>query len=76
MVGKKQGGLVVASGVLVPSMRVAGLERAARLAGEAFAYEELSGSEMRRGAEFAQSHRLWWAVALVALIGLTVVALR
>ena len=60
----------------VPKIRCAGLERAARFAGEAFAYEELSGLETRPDAESAQLRWLWWGAAIVALIGLALVALR
>ncbi len=60
----------------VPKIRSAGLERAARFAGEAFAYEELSGLETRQDAESAQLRWLWWGAAIVALIGLALVALR
>jgi hypothetical protein len=66
----------VASRSAVPKIRIAGLERAARFAGESFAYEELSAFETRQDAETAQLRRLWWAAAVVALIGLTIVALR
>jgi len=66
----------VASRSAVPKIRIAGLERAARFAGESFAYEELSGFETRQDAEAAQLRRLWWAAAIVALIGLAIVALR
>jgi len=66
----------VASRSAVPKIRIAGLERAARFAGESFAYEELSGFEQRHDAEGAQLRRLWWLAAIVALIGLVAVALR
>ncbi len=66
----------MASRSAVPRIRITGLERAARFAGEAFAYEELSGPETRHDAESAQLRRLWWAAALVAVIGLAIVALR
>ncbi len=66
----------MASRSAVPKIRIAGLERAARFAGESFAYEELSGFETRQDAQTAQSRRLWWAAAIVALIGLAIVALR
>jgi hypothetical protein len=66
----------VASRSAVPKIRIAGLERAARFAGESFGYEELSGFETRQDAQTAQSRRLWWAAAFVALIGLAIVALR
>lgn len=66
----------MASRSAVPKIRIAGLERAARFAGESFAYEELSGFEQRRDTETVQLRRLWWAAAIVALIGLAIVALR
>ncbi len=66
----------MASRSAVPKIRIAGLERAARFAGEAFAYQELSSVETRHDAESAQLRRLWWGAAIVALIGLAIVALR
>lgn len=66
----------MASRSAIPKIRIAGLERAARFAGESFAYEELSGFERRHDAEARQLRRLWWAAAIVAVIGLAVVALR
>ena len=66
----------MASRSAVPKIRIAGLERAARFAGESFAYEELSCFELRPDTESAQLGRLWWAAAIVALIGLAIVALR
>lgn len=66
----------MASRSAVPRIRLAGLERAARFAGESFAYEELSGFERRQDAETAQLRRLWWVAAVVAVIGLAIVALR
>ena len=66
----------VASRSATPRIRITGLERAARFAGESFAYEELSGFEVRQDAEARQLRRLWWAAAVVALIGLALVALR
>ncbi|MGX1788792.1 hypothetical protein ACWIGM_18740 [Bosea sp. NPDC055332] len=66
----------MASRSAVPKIRIAGLERAARFAGESFAYEELSGFETRHDVEAAQLRRLWWGAAIVALLGLVVVALR
>lgn len=66
----------MASRSAVPNIRIVGLERAARFAGEAFAYEELSSAETRHDAESAQLRRLWWGAAIVALIGLAIVALR
>lgn len=66
----------MASRSAVPKIRLAGLERAARCAGEAFAYEELSGYTTAQDAETAQLRRLWWIAASVALIGLVLIALR
>lgn len=66
----------MASRSAVPKVRIAGLERAARFAGESFAYEELSGFSPRQDTEAAQLRRLWWGAAIVALIGLAIVALR
>ena len=66
----------MASRSAVPKIRIVGLERAARFAGEAFAYEDLSGVETRHDAESTQLRRLWWVAAIAALIGLALVALR
>ncbi len=66
----------MASRTVVPKIRLAGLERAARHAGEAFAYEELSGFPSAREAEAAQLRRLWWIAAAIALVGLVILALR
>lgn len=71
-----KGRAAVVSRTVVPRIRLAGLERAARHAGEAFAYEELSGFPSAREAEAAQLRRLWWIAAAVALAGLVVLALR
>ncbi len=71
-----KGRIAVASRAVVPKIRLAGLERAARHAGEAFAYEELSGHPETRDAESAQLRRLWWLAAAVALVGLVALALR
>ncbi len=60
----------------VPKIRLAGLERAARCAGESFAYEELSGIVPARDGDAAQLRRLWWLVAALALAGFAVLALR
>lgn len=66
----------MASRTVVPKIRLAGLERAARHAGEAFAYEELSAFPDARDTEAAQLRRLWWAAAAIALVGLVILALR
>lgn len=59
----------------VPRVKLAGLERTARLAGEAFAYEDLAVLPNPRYGT-SQSRRLWWLVAAIALAGLTALALR
>lgn len=66
----------MASRSAVPKIRLAGLERAARFAGRSFAYEEFSGFETPPDVESAQLRRLWWIAAIVAVIGLAIVALR
>ncbi|WP_332684808.1 hypothetical protein [Bosea sp. (in: a-proteobacteria)] len=66
----------MASRTIVPKIRLARLERAARHAGEAFAHEELSGFPSAREAESAQLRRLWWGAAAIALVGLVILALR
>ncbi|TCR66516.1 hypothetical protein [Bosea sp. BK604] len=58
----------------VPRVKLAGLERTARLAGEAFAHEDLAVLPPRFG--MSQSRRLWWLVAAIALAGLVALALR
>lgn len=65
----------MASRSAVPKIRLAGLERAARFAGESFAYEDLPGIPAR-GAEATQLRRLWWLAAGIALAGLALVTLR
>lgn len=59
----------------VPRVKLAGLERAARLAGEAFAHEDMAGLPNPR-LGMSQSRRLWWLVAAIALTGLIALALR
>lgn len=54
----------------VPKMRLAGLERAARYAGESFAYEDLPA------APESQVGRLWWIAAIVAFAALVTLGLR
>lgn len=57
----------------VAKVGVARLERAARYAGESFAYEELSsGSRLGEGG----ATRLWWLAAALALAGLVILGLR
>ena len=60
----------------VPSVKIAGLERAARFAGESFGHEDMPSLPESRFAEIPQSRRFWWVIACVALIGLVALALR
>lgn len=60
----------------VPRVKLVGLERAARLAGEAFAHEDMASLSGPRIGGAIQSRRLWWLVAAAALIGLVALALR
>ena len=76
MIAKKWGDNVVAYGAFVPSVRVAGLERAARLAGEAFGHEELAPVARRRDMAVLQSWAVWLLAAVVAIVGLAALSLR
>lgn len=76
MIAEKWGETVVAYGAFVPNVRVAGLERAARLAGEAFGHEEPAPMSSRRGTVFLPSWTIWLAAALIAGIGLAALSLR
>ncbi len=71
----KSGEGIVASGALIPRGRVAGLERAARLAGEAFGHEEHAPLPRFRPAAFRGSLS-WCAIAFAAIVGLAVLSLR
>lgn len=60
----------------VPSIRVAGLERAARMAGEAFGHEDL-GPLPRFPSQAPQtSHLVWLLAALAAIAGFAALILR
>lgn len=74
--GLPQGESIVALRSSVPGIRVAGLERAARLAGEAFGHEELGRLDQLRLAQTPSTRRVWAAVALLSVIGLSLLALR
>ncbi len=76
MIAEKWGDNVVAYGALVPSVRVAGLERAARLAGEAFGHEEAAPLSRRHGMTVVPSWIAWLLAALVAVIGLAALSPR
>lgn len=66
----ENGEAVVASGALVPRGRVAGLERAARLAGEAFGHEEPAPLNRLSLAATAPSRWLiWLSAGFAALFG-------
>ncbi|KFC68907.1 hypothetical protein FG93_03529 [Bosea sp. LC85] len=60
----------------VPGVKMAGLERTARLAGEAFGYEDMAFLARSRATDIGQSRKLWWLAASIAVIGLVALALR
>ena len=67
--------MIVATRRSVPSIRIAGLQRAARLAGESFGHEDLPSLPRLRRAALQPS--LWWLVAaLAAISGLAALSLR
>ena len=76
MILAKMGEGVVASSAFVPSMRLAGLERASRFAGEAFGHEEAAPIPPRRDRALFPSWALWLLAAGVAVIGLAALSLR
>lgn len=58
-----------------PNMGMAGLQRAARLAGESFGHEDISASPGLHPAALTSS--LWWfAAALAGTAGLVALSLR
>jgi hypothetical protein len=57
-------------------MKLAGLERAARLAGESFGHEDMPAFSGPVFGAPSHSRRLWWFAAAIALIGFAVLALR
>ena len=77
MIVEKWGEGVVAYGAFVPSVRVARLERAARLAGEAFGHEEPAPlSRLNRAALQPSRWLLWLVAGLASAIGLLVLSTR
>lgn len=76
MIVEKMGEGAVAYGVFVPSVRVAGLERASRFAGEAFGHEEAAPIPRRRDRALFPNWALWLLAAVVAVIGLAALSLR
>lgn len=68
---RSEGGKAVASRQSVPVAGIAGLQRAARLAGESFGHEDVIGAPL--AATDPQSSRwLWWLAAVAASAGLAV----
>ncbi len=60
----------------VQGIRVAGLERTARLAGESFGYEELGRIDQLRLAQTPSTRWVWAVIALFSVAGLCLLALR
>jgi len=60
----------------VPSIRVAGLERAARMAGEAFGHEDLGPVPGLSSQAPQTSHLVWLFAALAAVAGFAAILLR
>ena len=56
----------------VPITGIAGLQRAARLAGESFGHEDVVGASAARATEWQSSRWLWWVAAIAASAGLAV----
>jgi hypothetical protein len=74
--GLPQGESVVALRSSLPGIRVAGLERTARLAGEAFGHEELGRLDAMNPAATSPGRWLWGIVALFSIAGLSLLGLR
>ncbi len=70
MIGGK-GEKAVASRQSVPVAGMAGLQRAARLAGESFGHEDVIGTPLATNDPHG-SRWLWWLVAVTASAGLAV----
>lgn len=70
---QKMGESAVESRQSVPVAGIAGLQRAARLAGESFGHEDVVGSIGH--AEAVSSRWLWWLAAFAASTGLAVLHL-
>lgn len=65
---RPKGDETVASRQSVPVTGIAGLQRAARLAGESFGHEDVVSASL--SAENASSRWLWWLAAIAASAGL------
>ena len=70
MIGRK-GGEAVASSQSVPVAGIAGLQRAARLAGESFGHEDVIVTPLS-AADAHGARWLWWLAAVAASAGLAV----
>ena len=66
---RPEGEKAVASRQSVPVAGIAGLQRAARLAGESFGHEDVIGQPLMN-ADLHSSRWLWWLVAVAASAGL------
>lgn len=73
-----QRGRSVVSRQSVPGVRIAGLERAARFAGESFGHEEatFSVAENRVGGSAAVRLGLWITTSLAAVAGLSAIGMH
>lgn len=73
-----QRGRRVVSRQSVPGVRLAGLERAARFAGESFGHEDatFSGNDTRRSARAGTRLGLWLVTSMAAVAGLLAIGLR
>lgn len=56
----------------VPVTRIAGLQRAARLAGESFGYEDARMATQAQRPDWLFSRGLWWLVATAAGAGFVI----
>ena len=68
MVDQGLGGQALASRRSVPVAGIAGLKRAARLAGESFGHEDVVGGSAVH-ADGLPSRWLWWLIAVAASAG-------
>lgn len=71
-----QRGRSVVSRQSVPAVRIAGLERAARCAGESFGHEEATFSVAENKAGTATRLGLWIATSLAAVGGLSAIGMH
>lgn len=64
-----EGEVIVVSRQSVPVTRMAGLQRAARMAGESFGYEDARMAAETPRADWLSSRGLWWLAAVAAGAG-------